>query len=188
MSDIRVSRLCVSERVRAGRGEGVVDTLREAILEGYFTPGEHLREEKLASMLDANRGRIREALLQLDREGLVQRRRNRGAVVPRLSLQDLEEVYTLRSALESLAMRWAARNASEADVQALEEVTERFASTLVPGASVHEAARVDLAFHDRVFEAAHHTRLVRTWLELRGQVRLFLNSRRYVGAPEFREA
>jgi DNA-binding GntR family transcriptional regulator len=52
---------------------------------------------------------------------------------------------------------------------------------------VREAAQIDLDFHDLVYEAAHHERLHRIWLDLRPQVFLFFLSRDYVATPEFRE-
>ena len=85
--------------------------LRAAILSGQCAPGEHLREVEIADRYDVSRGPVREALLQLEREGLVLLRRNRGAVVARLSRADLEEVYSLRLALERLAVAQAARMA-----------------------------------------------------------------------------
>jgi DNA-binding GntR family transcriptional regulator len=171
---------------RKSLGDDVSDRIREAILQGHFAPNEHLREERLASLLDVSRGPVREALLQLEREGLVVRRPARGTVVASMSRQDLEEVYSLRSALEGLAVRWAVRNAKEKDLQRLEEAVEQIRSGLGPGVSVQTAARVDLGFHDRLFETAHHKRLARSWAELRPQVHLFLLSRSYVGSKGFR--
>src|ERR1700682_5240471 len=85
--------------------EDIVDRLREAIYSGQLPPNKRLREEVLASFLGLSRGPVREALAQLEREGLVIRQPNRGATVARLSLEDLEEVYSLRLALEQLAVR-----------------------------------------------------------------------------------
>src|SRR6201986_4591760 len=56
----------------------IVERLREAILAGMFAPGDRLREEQLADALGVSRGPVRNALLQLEREGMVLRRRNRG--------------------------------------------------------------------------------------------------------------
>jgi DNA-binding GntR family transcriptional regulator len=172
---------------RKALSDDVTDRLREAILQGCFVAGEYLREEKLAAALDVSRGPVREALLQLEREGLVLRRPNRGTVVAELSRRDLEEVYSLRSALEALAVRWAAQNASEDDLERLEAAAAQFGEVLVPDVAVQQAARVDIEFHDLVYEAAYHERLARSWSELRPQVHLFLLSRRYVGSPGFRD-
>ena len=73
--------------------------MRDVILSGQFEPDERLGEQFLAETLGVSRGPIREALDQLEREGLVLIRRNRGAFVARLSREDLNEVYSLRLAL-----------------------------------------------------------------------------------------
>jgi DNA-binding GntR family transcriptional regulator len=166
-------------------GDDVADWLRRAIVEGHIEPGVRLREEQLAELLKVSRGPVREALLQLEREGLVLRRRNRGAVVARLSRRDVEEVYSLRFALERLALRWAARQASAAELSAMEEEIGKQRVALTRDVSRQRAAELDLEFHDLVYQAARNERLWRFWSELRPQVYIFLLSRDYVGTPEF---
>jgi DNA-binding GntR family transcriptional regulator len=163
-----------------------VDQIRDAILNGHFAPNQHLPEVKLASFLDVSRGPVREALVQLERERLVVRRPGRGSVVASLSRRDLDEVYTLRSALEALAIQWAVRNATEEDFALLEASATHFRSSLAPDVSSQTVVRLDLAFHDLVVESAHHKRLARSWAELRPQVHLFLLSRTHVGAADSR--
>jgi len=165
--------------------DDVAGRLRRTILEGYLVPGERLREEQLASVLQVSRGPVREALLQLEREGLVIRRPHRGAVVARLSRRDLEEVFSLRLALERLAFHWAARRATEGVVALMEEAVRIQAQQLPGNVSRQSAAQLDLEFHDLVYEAARHERLLRSWQDLRPQVYVFLLSRDYVGTPEF---
>jgi DNA-binding GntR family transcriptional regulator len=167
--------------------DDVVDRLRRAILQGTFRPGVHLREEELAAALQVSRSPVREALLQLEREGLVLRRRHRGAMVTRLSRRDLDEVYSLRLALERLALRWATANASTEDCDRMDAAVVAIGDSIAPDISVQEAARIDLEFHDLVYQAARHERLYRTWSELRPQVHLFLLARNYVANPEFRQ-
>jgi DNA-binding GntR family transcriptional regulator len=165
--------------------DDVVGRVRRSILEGHFGPGERLREGQLASLLHVSRGPVREALLQLEREGLVVRRRNRGAVVARLSRGDLEEVFSLRLALERLALEWAALKATEDDCGKLADAIRRQGDELTGDVSRRYAAQLDLEFHDLVYEAARHQRLARSWQDLRPQVYVFLLSRDYVGTPEF---
>jgi DNA-binding GntR family transcriptional regulator len=179
--------LSLAPTERKSLSDDVGDRIREAILQGHFGPNEHLREERLAARLNVSRGPVREALLQLEREGLVIRRPARGTVVASLSWNDLEEVYSLRSALEILAIRWAVRNAEEQDLDHLDAAAVRIRTSLGPGVSVQTAASVDLEFHDLLFAAAHHKRLARGWAELRPQVYLFLLSRKYVGSEGFRD-
>lgn len=165
----------------------VVDRLREAILRGLFAPGDRLREEQLAEALGVSRGPIRNALLQLEREGMVMRRRNRGAIVARLSRVDLEEVYSLRLAIEPVACAWAARNANDRDLTDMQSIINGYQSRLTRKVTVQEAAEADLSFHDVVYRAARHRRLMRLWQDIRPQVYVFLLAREYVRAREFRD-
>ncbi|HEX4099783.1 MAG TPA: GntR family transcriptional regulator [Pseudonocardiaceae bacterium] len=77
--------------------------LRQAIRGGQFVPGEHLGEVELATRLGVSRTPIREALRLLEAQGLVEILPNKGARVIRWSIEDLEEIYDLRSMLESHA-------------------------------------------------------------------------------------
>jgi DNA-binding GntR family transcriptional regulator len=161
--------------------------LRAAILKGDFAPGEHLREVEIAARYQSSRGPVREALLQLEQEGLVLLRRNRGAIVARLSRADLEEVYSLRLALERLAASRATRHGTEADFAQLDAVLHEFRGT---GSSQplteQEAADQDVRFHDAIYRAAHHERLYTTWNSIRSQVYVLLLGRNVAG-PDFRE-
>jgi DNA-binding GntR family transcriptional regulator len=165
----------------------VVDRLREAIVGGLFAPGDRLREEQLADALGVSRGPIRNALLQLEREGMVVRRRNRGAIVARLSRVDLEEVYSLRLAIEPVACEWAARNANDRDLADMQAIINGYQSRLTRRVTVQDAAEADLSFHDVVYRAARHRRLMRLWQDLRPQVYVFLLAREYVRSREFRD-
>lgn len=164
----------------------VVERLRESILRGHFAPGDRLREEQLADALGVSRGPIRNALVQLEREGLAVRRPNRGAVVAELSRIDLEEVFSLRLAIEPVACAWAARNAQADDLAELQEVINGY-SRLTTKATTREAAEADLAFHDVVYRASAHRRLLGLWEDLRPQVYVFLLARSYVHTRGFRE-
>ena len=172
--------------VKRSLADDVVDRLRDAILHGSFKPGEALREEQLATMLDVIRGPVREALVQLEREGLVVVRRHRGATVARLSRGDLEEVYSLRLALERLAMLRAARYATDEDFAAMEAVMAAFDVALARGPSEKEIAELDLRFHDLIYRAARHQRMYDCWSNLRSQIYIFLLLRNVVN-PDFRD-
>lgn len=159
--------------------ESVVETLRQTIARGGFAPGQHLREAELAEALRVSRGPIREALTQLEREGLVHLRRHRGAQVVELSPSDIEEIYTLRLALERLAAARAASLATEQHFAAFDRVLEQMAR-LREDYEPKEAAKLDVEFHDIVYEAAGHSRLQRSWQQIRSQVYVFLYSRSLV--------
>lgn len=164
----------------------IASRLRDAILAGYFGPGEQLREEPLARSMGVSRGPVREALLRLEREGLVVVRRNRGAFVAQLSSQDLEEVYTLRVAIERLAVQRVARLATEAQLDELQAVVDTMAAHDARGVTEQEAADLDLRFHDLVYLASQHRRLNESWGNLRPQVHILLLNRN-VAREDFRE-
>jgi DNA-binding GntR family transcriptional regulator len=166
--------------------EDVAARMRTAILQGYFAPGERLREEQLANALGVSRGPIREALVQLERQGLVVINRNRGAVVAQLSREDLEELYTLRLAIEELAVRRATRFADADAIAALDTIVVRIEDAFARGVTESEAAELDLALHDLIYRTARHRRLEETWANMRPQIHILLLSRN-VAHGDFRE-
>lgn len=172
--------------VPQGLGVDVADRLRTAILAGHYGPGERLREEALAKATGVSRGPIREALVQLEREGLIVIQRNRGACVAQLSREDLDEVYTLRVAIERLAVERAADRASEAALAEMQAVVDTISAYMDRGITVQEAAELDLAFHDLVYRSADHRRLLDTWSTLRPQIHILLLTRN-VTNEDFRE-
>jgi DNA-binding GntR family transcriptional regulator len=163
----------------------IADRLREAILQGQFTPGERLREERLAAALEVSRGPVREALTVLARENLVVVRRNRGTIVAHLTGRDLDEVYSLRLAVEQLAVRWAVERATAEDLYRIQSVVNEFRAALSAGITEQRAAELDVRYHDAVYRAAHHQRLYRTWVSLRSQIQVFL-LRRNIANPDWK--
>ena len=94
----------------------VYEAVREAIFRGDMAPGSHLSEVDLSEQLGVSRAPIREALLQLEAEGIVELVPNKGAFVRGLSYKEVEEIYTTRSLLEGYAAALAAEHASPADI------------------------------------------------------------------------
>ena len=160
--------------------------LRTAILAGHFGPGERLGEELLARSLGVSRGPVREALIRLEREGLVLIRRNRGAVVARLSREDLDEVHSLRSTIERLAVRRAVAFADDAALAAMQAVIDAMADAARRGITEQEAAELDVRFHDLIYQSAQHRRLHDCWSTLRPQIHIYLLNRN-VADDDFRE-
>lgn len=164
----------------------VIDRLRMAILSGELEPGERLRDKVLAKSLGVSGGPVRVALRRLEREGLVLMHPNRRAYVARLSREDLEEVYSVRNALERLAVDYACRNATAEDLDALRAVVDTMESAMHSGTSEQEAAALDIEFHNILYRSGRHQRLWSFWTILRPQVHVFLLSRNVANA-DFRE-
>lgn len=167
-------------------GDDIAARLRAAILAGHFGPGERLGEERLAKLMNVSRGPIREALALLEREGLVVSQRNRGAFVAQLSRQDLDELYTLRRAIETLALELAIERADPTDIANMAHVIDAIAAQTRSGISEQAAAELDLQFHDHLYEAAHHRRLWDAWQTIRPQIHILLLNRN-VADDDFRE-
>jgi DNA-binding GntR family transcriptional regulator len=99
----------------------VFTALREAILNGSLKPGQNLIETKLAEEMGVSRTPIREAIRKLELEGLVSSVPNKGVVVKGISVQDVNDIYTIRFCLEGLAARWAVARVTEEELAKLEE-------------------------------------------------------------------
>jgi DNA-binding GntR family transcriptional regulator len=158
---------------RRGLADEVADRIREAIFSGAYAPGSQLREVELSTALDVSRGPVREALLRLEREGLVRSEWHRGTTVTALSPHDVSELDSLRGALEQLAVQQVVTHASDEDIAAIEKAAQR----MERAEDEHEMVRCDIAFHDAVYAAARHLRLEEAWRTIRSQVHLFLLTR-----------
>lgn len=155
--------------------EDVLDYLREAITRGYFDAGEHLTEPSLAKLLDVSRGPVREALVELDREGLVHLQRRKGATVTRLTDHDVEEIYGLRGALERLAVERVVHYATDEDFAEMDTIIDRLEEA-AQRKDVRQVVETDVEFHDLLYRSARHSRLHNCWINLRSQVLAFLLS------------
>ncbi|MDH0745015.1 GntR family transcriptional regulator [Pseudomonas sp. GD03842] len=104
----------------------VQDALRNEIISGRFKPGDRLVEQQLYTALDVSRTSLREALRQLEAEGLVEQVPHRGAYVASVDAKDAVQIYDVRGALEVLAVRNFVRHATDEDVGELVEVFDEF--------------------------------------------------------------
>src|SRR6201991_4827488 len=132
----------------------VRDLLEEAILEGELKPGERLRAEALAQRFGTSRTPIREALLQLEGQGLVEVEPNRGAVVRAFDREDLLDLYRVRALLEPAAAALAARRLESREWHRLQTLCDR-AET----APVEDQIEYNEQFHRIVAEASGSPRL-----------------------------
>src|SRR6185369_10456253 len=132
----------------------VLDALRERILRGDFPDGEPLRQDALADELGVSRIPIREALRQLEAEGLVTFSPHRGAVVSTLSLDEIDEVFALRADIETALLRRAVPALDAAQIARAAEVLERYGKTLRDG-DVAAWGEMNWTFHATLYAAAH---------------------------------
>jgi len=141
-------------------GEQVLEQLRVLIVTGKLPAGTHLVEAQLSATFQVSRGPIRDALAQLESEGLVESRR-RGVFVRGLTTKDIDELYSLREAIEVQALRVAALSPSapwDLAQPSLDDMRVAAAS------GDHLAfAHADMAFHASFYDVADHSRLRQIW-------------------------
>ncbi len=135
-------------------------TIRAAILDGRLEPYQALPEVELSKQLGTSRTPIREALLLLEREGLVEGAPNRGSTVKGYEETELEELYTLRALLEGHAARIAAERIDERDLVRLDESCDRFAKLRTSG-DRRQLADENFTFHEVILRAANVEKLTR---------------------------
>jgi DNA-binding GntR family transcriptional regulator len=141
------------QRLAAPLRQQVVDGLRQAIIDGRLAPGARLIERELTEMMRVSRTVIREALRQLESEGLIAIIPNKGPVVRALTLAEAKDLYHIRTVLEGLAARLFTEHADDAQVkrigQALEVVVKAYA-----GGDAQQVLETKNRFYDVLFEGA----------------------------------
>ncbi|MEU7854395.1 GntR family transcriptional regulator [Nonomuraea sp. NPDC049141] len=142
-------------------GDQLLVQLRSLIVRGELSVGTHLVEGKIAERYGVSRGPVRDALRQLEIEGLVETRK-RGVSVRGLSDKDLLELYSLRGALESLAVREAIARLDAADWTPIDEALDQMQSAAV-AADAAKFAAADLDFHSGFYTLGDNRWLTATW-------------------------
>ena len=155
---------------RSTLAQDVLDRLRSAILSGDLSAGAPLPEASTAARLGVSRVPVREALVQLERQGLVVFDATGRGAVRRFTPEDVEELLSLRAALQGLAARRATEKATAQDIARLKAILAKTGETL----DLTELSALDTAFHDAVVDIARHGRLSRAWGDLRAQMELWL--------------
>ncbi|MGR9459403.1 GntR family transcriptional regulator (plasmid) [Rhizobium leguminosarum] len=112
----------VITETRRSAPEVVRDGLREAILAGKYTEGQQLRQDELAEHFGTSRIPVREALRQLESEGLIELHANKGAIVKGISIEDVLELLDIRIALECRALKLAIPNMAIEDLEVAEQI------------------------------------------------------------------
>lgn len=143
-------------------GAQVARVLRQRIVRGELAPGARITEEALAEEFSVSRGPVRDALTQLSFEKLVEVQRPRGVYIVGLTGDDVDQLYSLRGALEQLALSRAMRVDDEARWAAMAAAVDRMGEAADRGD--HAAfVTADLEFHSQIYALADHPRLEGAW-------------------------
>lgn len=151
----------------------VYASIRAAILRNELPPGQHLSVPEVARQLGVSRSPVREAVVRLERDGLVQSNPHRGAVVAQPDAQQLQELYEVREALEGFTARLAASRLDESEIEELRSLLQAHESALESG-DLDDYVGTDLEFHAHVRRASRNPRLIQLHEMLEAQIRVAL--------------
>ncbi len=129
----------------------IVETMKKALLTGKLSPGEQIIESKVARQLGVGTPLVREALIELEHQGFVQKFPYKGTYVTKLSREDIEQIYNLRIELEPIAIEWAKSKAKPADIEAL-LVMARHMEEGADDLNFDHFYEYDLALHRKIWE------------------------------------
>jgi DNA-binding GntR family transcriptional regulator len=148
----------------------IASALREAIVRGIFKEGQSLRQDEIATQFGVSRIPVREALRQLEAEGLVKIHLNRGAIVSALTPKEAQEIFEISSALEVKAIQLAIPNLTASDLEKAHVILENTDKT----SETEILAKLNWEFHATLYQSAERPRLL-TMIKT-----LHLNVERYV--------
>ncbi len=128
----------------------IFNILREDILNGRYKEGEKLVEIKLAEELGVSRTPVREALKQLELDGIVGNIPNRGVTVLGISKQDIEDIYEIRTAIEGIATRWAVERITNEELRTLKEIFELM-EFYTSKQDIEKFGELNTKFHETIY-------------------------------------
>lgn len=152
--------------------EVVCESLRDAIRRGVLKPGERLMEIQLSEELGVSRTPVREAIRKLEQEGYVIMMPRRGTYVATMSIRDINEIFEIRTALESLSNGLAAERITEEELEHLQRLLVIIGGYIKEN-DIEKIVDTDIEFHDLLYHAARNTRLVGIISNLRDQLTRF---------------
>lgn len=161
--------------------------IRAAIFSGQFGPGDSLRELHLARDLQVSQPTIREALLELESDGLVVRTPNVGTAVTNMSAGEVRERLALRETLETMAMAEASSRMGKTQHTELKQRLARL-STEVAANAYYASAKADLDFHQYIWDCSGNRTLARTLRQIAAPLFAFASVLRSTGAEELGRA
>ena len=147
--------------------------LRSAIISAELPPGEKLVELEIAAQMGTSQGPVREALQRLERDGLVERRARSATFVTSMSIDEMYELFSMRSGIEGFAVRRTVEPITPAQCDELDELIEKMAQA---GSRKDMAtlAEYDMQFHRHIVEWSGSAGLLRVWTTLSSQIQRFI--------------
>ena len=172
---LAVSSLRALPREARSLRQRVVKDLRDAIVSGELVPGTRLLEEEISQRLEVSRGPVREALRQLEQEGLVVSFPYRGSEVLGVSEEEVHEVLIpIRLTIESFCFPRAMRAFTASDLTTLGQVVDEMGKGAVEG-DLKKVVETDIRFHEVVLEVARLPHALQIWLAIEPRIRAYFH-------------
>lgn len=149
--------------------EQVVEQIRTAIIEGRLKPNDHIVETTLTQQLGVSRTPVREALILLERDGLIVSYPHRGSFVRDFTVQDVDDIFSMRTTLENFAGECIIQKLGEDDYRYLETLIERQRTGIVAG-DFKTVRSIDVNFHQYIVDKSEHELLIRNWRQIVAQI------------------
>jgi DNA-binding GntR family transcriptional regulator len=166
---LKAGNMRVQRVSRESLRDAIVKVIEDALLSGELQPGDRIIEADLAQQAGVSRGPVREAVRQLVGEGILVNYPSRGTFVTRWTPDAVTEAYSLRAALEQLAIRQVVEHATPEDVARLQAIVDQMDSTARAG-DAQALTRLAVDFHQQLYALSQHSLLQRTLSQLRRQL------------------
>ena len=153
--------------------EEVVEQIRLAIIEGRLKPNDHIIEQTLTEQLGVSRTPIREALILLEREGLIVSYPNRGSFVREFTENDVDAIFSMRTALENFAAELIIERLTDTDFEYLDNSIE-IQAMYIRQRDFKQVRTTDMAFHQYLIDRTNHPILIKNWGEIVAQIAALL--------------
>lgn len=160
--------------IRKSLGQHIFTHLKKAILKGDISPGNRLIENKVAKELEISRTPVREAFHKLEREGLIKQIPQGGYAVRGLTKEDIEDLFGIRSLLESYAAGLAAKNHTPEDLLLLEEKNRAFQRCLDQN-QLGQLSKINTEFHDILYSMSGRPLIIKMISQIQAQIYRFRN-------------
>lgn len=149
----------------------VYEKVKDRILSGELQPGARLKDDELARTFGVSNTPVREAMGELEKDGLVETIPYRGRFVKKMSIEETREVYDVRMALEGLAVRLAAERITESQLAEMEEVVKKY-EIAFEADDITAGLEADLALHDLIVQASGNRTLAQIVSHLANRIQV----------------
>ena len=145
--------------------ENVTDRIRESIISGKLAPGTELNQAQIAEELGVSRGPVREAMGRLEQEGLIRTVAYKRVFITPMNRRYVEELYSVRAGLETMALEQGIDQLTAKDLQQLERIVDQM-RVAARSQQQETLVELDLKFHEYIVRMADHNLILNLWQQL----------------------